>query len=151
MRAYYISPEVDSVRRRLLRTLFFTAFSVAVFVLIDRVLLRRQIELVDLAVVAIISVASPFWSKPQPGFDLEVDDTEIRIVREGSIKRKVLWERIRYVRERSGSIFRRPMLIISEHGSAATRFLGCIAVPKSLPEYEQIKTQVLGWLENPGR
>jgi hypothetical protein len=151
MRTYYVSPEIDSTRRRLFSTLFFTTFAVVLLVLIDRVFLHRQVELIDLAAFAIFFAGWTLWSKPEPGFDLEVDDTEIRVVRGGSIKSRVPRDRTRYVHESSGNIFRRPMLIISEHGPVTMRFLGFIAVPKSLPEYERIKTQALGWLKSSGK
>jgi hypothetical protein len=151
MRTYYISPEVDSSGRRLLTTLIFTAFAVAALALIDRVILRRTIELIDLAAFAIFYAAWMFWSKPEPSFDLEVDDVEIRVVRGGSVKSRISRDRIQYVREWNGNIFRKPMLVISAHGPVAMRFLGFVAVPKNLPEYEQIKSQALGWLNTSGR
>jgi hypothetical protein len=147
MRTYYISPEVGSTRRELLSTLVYTAFSALVFVVVERVILHRHIELIDLAAFAIFFAAWTFWSGPEPGFNLEVDDIEIRVVRDGSVKQKVSRDRIRCVREWSGNIFRRPMLVISEHGPVGMRFLGFIAVPKSLPEYEQVKAHAFGWLE----
>ena len=148
MRTYYVSPEVDSTRRRLLSTSVYTAFSVVMYGMIDWVILRRQIELIDLAAFAVFFAAWTFWSRPDPGFDLEVDDTEIRVVRGGFVKSRISRDRTRYVHEWNGNIFRRPMLVISEHGPIAMRFLGFVSVPKSLPEYEQVKVQALGWLQN---
>ena len=150
MRACYISPNSDSTSRRLLKTLVYTALSALLFLLIERVILRRQIQLVDLAAFAISYGAWTFWSRPD-GFDLEVDNSEIRVVRDGSVKQTVSRERTRYIREWNGTFFRRPILVISEHGPLAMRFLGFIAVPKSLPEYEQIKSQAFSWLESSQR
>jgi hypothetical protein len=151
MRAYYISPEVESSGRKVLRALLLTPFAVALLVLIDRVILRRQVDPIDMVVFAVFFGAWTAWSEPEPGFDLEVDDTEIRVVRDGSVGRKISRDRTHYVREWSGNIFRGPMLVISEHGPIAMRFLGFVAVPKSLPEYEQIKSQALDWVKNTGR
>src|SRR5260221_2248456 len=148
MRTYYVSPEVDSTRRRLLSTSVYTAFSVVMYGMIDWVILRRQIELIDLAAFAVFFAAWTCWSRPDPGFDLEVDDTEIRVVRGVFVKSRISRDRTRYVHEWNGNIFRRPMLVISEHGPIAMRFLGFVSVPKSLPEYEQVKVQALGWLQN---
>jgi hypothetical protein len=39
-------------------------------------------------------------------------------------------------------------MVLSGRGALGTRLLGGIAVPKSVPEYELIKTQALGWLTN---
>lgn len=151
MRTYFVSPEVDSTRRRLLSAVLLTAFPVALFGLIDRIVLRRHVDLIEVAAVAIFFGAWTFWSGPEPGFDLEVDDTQIRVVRDGSVRSRISRDRVRYVREWSGNIFRRPMLVISAHGPIVMRFLGFVAVPKSLPEYEQIKAQALGWLRSSAR
>jgi hypothetical protein len=151
MKTYYISPEIDSTRRRLLSALVLTSVSVVILVLIDRFILRRQIDPIDVVAFAFFFGAWTVWSKPEPGFDLEVDDTEMRVIRDGSVKSKISRDCIRYVREWNGSIFRRPILVISAHGAVATRFLGFVAVPKSLPEYEQIKTQALDWVKSSGR
>lgn len=151
MKTYYISPEKDSTLRRSLVNLFVTAISVVIFVLIDRVFLRRQVDPIDIAAFAVFFGAWIVWSEPErTAFDLEVDDTEMRVVRDGSVKRKISRDRVRYVREWSGSIFRRPMLVISAHGPVAMRLLGFVAVPKSLPEYEQIKSQALDWVKSTG-
>jgi hypothetical protein len=151
MKTYYVSPEVDAPRQRFLTTLLVTAFSVAALVLVDRVISRHQVELIDLVAFAIFIAAFNFWPRPEPGFDLEVDDTEIRVVRDGSVKSRITRDQTRYVHEWSGNIFRRPMLVISKHGPVAMRLFGFIRVPKTLPEYEQIKTQALGWLQSSGR
>ena len=150
MKTYYVSPEQESTRRRLLSTLFSTALAVVILVLVDRVILRRQVDPIDIVAFAVFFGAWTVWSGPEPGFDLEVDDTEIRVVRDGSVRRKILRDRVRYVREWSGNI-RMPILVISAHGPVAMRFLGFVAVPKSLPEYEQIKSQALDWVKESGR
>jgi hypothetical protein len=148
MRSYYVSPEVSSTRGRVLSALLLAAFSVALLVLIDRIILRRQLDLIDVAAFAVFFTAWTLWSGPEPGFELEVDDSEIRVVRDGSVESRISRDQALYVREWGGNILRRPMLVISAHGPIAMRFLGFVAVPKSLPEYEQIKTQALTWLEN---
>jgi hypothetical protein len=149
MTSVHIVPEVDSTERKLSRTLLLTVFGVLAYVLIDRVILRRHIDLTDLTTFGVIFAASSFWSdKPNSNFDLEIDSDQIRLVEQGSVKRTVSEDRIRYIREWRGNIFRRPVLVISERGAFGTRLLGGIAVPKSLPEYELIRTQALGWLTN---
>jgi len=129
--------------------MFLTAFAIVVYLLIGRVILRRHVDLIDLVAFGVFFAAWSFWTdKPAPGFDLEVDSDEIRLVQEGSVRRTVSRARIRYVRDWGGNIFRKPTLIISERGPLGTRFLGGVAVPKSFPEFEQIRTQALSWLEN---
>jgi hypothetical protein len=149
MRSYYVSPEVSSTRRRLLSRLLLTALAVALLVLIDRIILRRQLDLIDVAAFAIFFAGWTFWSSPESAFELEVDDSEIRVVRDGSVESRISRGQAFYVRESAGNILRRPMLVISAHGPIAMRFLGFVAVPKSLPEYDQIKAQVLGWMQSP--
>ena len=149
MRSYYVSPEVSSIRRRLLSGLLLTAFSVVLLVLIDWIILRRQPDLIDVAAFAVFFAVWTFWSSPVSGFELEVDDSEIRVVRDGSLESRISRDQTFYVREWRGNILRRPMLVISAHGPIAMRFLGFVAVPKSLPEYEQIKAQVFGWVQSP--
>jgi hypothetical protein len=149
MTSVHIVQEVDSTERKLSRALLLTVFGVLAYVLIDRVILRRQLDPLDLAAFAVIFAASNFWSdKPSPASDLEIDTDQVRLVQQGSVKRSVSKDRIRYLREWGSNIFRRPVMVISERGAIGTRLLGGIAVPKSLPEYEFIKTQALGWLAN---
>lgn len=148
MTSVHITPQMDSPARRVARTLLLTAIGVVTFVVIDRIL-RRQIEPVDLAAFAVCLAVFMFWSdRAAPTFDLEVDGDQMRVVQHGHIKQTVSKERIRYVRERSGNFVGNPMLVISERGAVGTLFLGGIAVPVGIPEYEHIKTQALGWLEN---
>jgi hypothetical protein len=148
VRSYYISPEVAPFKRRLLAAFLHTAIAVAIFVLIDRYISHRQIDPLELAIFAVVFALFKMTQR-NAGFDLEVDEVEFRAVRGGSIKQKVSRSRIRYVRELKGNILRRPVLLISECGPLISRFTGSIWVPRSLPEYEQIKTQAFDWLSHP--
>jgi hypothetical protein len=148
MTSVHITLQIDSTARRVARTLLLTALGVVTFVVIDRIL-RRQIDPVDLAAFAVCLAVFMFWSdRAAPTFDLEFDGDQMRVLRQGRVKQTVSKERIRYVCERSGNFVRNPMLVISERGAVGTHFLGGIAVPAGIPEYEQIKTQALCWLEN---
>jgi hypothetical protein len=149
MTSVHITPKADSAERRIYRTLFLTVFGIVVYLLIGRVILRRHVDLIDLVALGVSFGAWNFWTdKPAPGFDLEVDGDEIRLVQRGSVKRIVSRAHIRYVREWGGNLFRSPMMVISQRGALGTLFLGGITVPRSIPEYEQIKTQALSWLES---
>ena len=99
----------------------------------------------------VVYAALTFWQsgKEWSATIIEVDGAEIRLVREGAIKRTVSKDRICYVRESAGNLFRGPMVVISERGPVGTRLLGGLAVPKSVPEYGQIKAQALNWLKAP--
>ena len=76
-------------------------------------------------------------------YSLEIDDNSARarwrVVRKGHL---------RYLREFQGGLFRAPRMELSEHGPIWVRFLGGVVVPKGLPEYEQIKTNILDWMVN---
>jgi hypothetical protein len=91
-------------------------------------------------------LTSSWWPPETPSFDLEVDDDEIRMRWNRKIVRKVRRDEIRYAREWGSGPSR--VLAISERGPELTRVGGGIRVPASLPEYEQIKTQAVGWLKN---
>jgi hypothetical protein len=107
MTSVRIVPEVDSTERKISRTLLLTVFGVLAFVLIDRIIFRRQVNPLDLTAFAIIFAGYSFWSdKPSPVSDLEIDTDQIRLVEQGSVKRTVSQDRIRYVREWGGNIFR---------------------------------------------
>jgi len=75
-------------------------------------------------------------------YSLEIDDNSARVrwrvVRKGYV---------RYFREFKGGLFNGPRMELSEHGPRWVRFLGgTVVVPKGLPDYEQIKSQVSTWL-----
>ena len=149
MTSVHVVPEVESTERKLSRALFGTAFGILALVLIERVILGRHVDPIELTAFAGFFAACSFWfDMPNSTFDLEIDTDEIRLVKQGSVERTVSKTRIRYILEWRGSIFRRPVMVLSERGALGTRLLGGIAVPKSVPEYELIKTQALGWLTN---
>jgi len=81
-------------------------------------------------------------------YDIEV--TEETIVVKGGFRfgsRRVRRGRIRYLRELRGNIFREPALRLSEHGAIYRFLVGGVWIPISMPQYEQIKTRAMGWME----
>jgi hypothetical protein len=144
VRSYHVAAEVPPTGRRLTGTLLITAC--AVVVVLDVPILHREIGVVEVVVFALLFGASAFFRKPEVPYEVETDKDQIRMVIDGSVKRTIPRDQIRYAREWKGNHFRRPMLVISSHGPIATRLAGGIAVPKSLPEYDQIKAQVFEWL-----
>jgi|WetSurMetagenome_2_1015567.scaffolds.fasta_scaffold664010_1 hypothetical protein len=78
-------------------------------------------------------------------YDLEVDDQIIRMRGGFGWEVHVRRGRIRYFRETSGRLFREPALELSEHGRIGSFFLGCVWIPASLAEYEQIKNTAMSW------
>jgi hypothetical protein len=152
MISYHIaSPEVLPIRKRLSGTLV----STVVWLMLFDLLLwwtsspRRWSDWRSLVIGGVVYfVINLFWKPKVAAYDLEIDDGDgIRLLRGGAIERKVRRDRIRYAREWGSGGFRR--LVISEHGPAFTRwFWGGIGVPASLPDYEQIRAEVLTWLQN---
>ena len=95
---------------------------------------------------AVIGTFLLFFFQQEGPFDLEVDLSGIRKIKRGQVERAVSSERIRYARESGYGPFR--ALVVSEH-PLAWLGLGRLIVPARLPEYEQIKAQVLSWIEHP--
>jgi hypothetical protein len=134
------------VLSQLTRTVVFLVFFAAVW----RVKDGRWIYPSVLAIVGVVLflgnlLTSFLWPRKEQICDLEIDDYEIRMVWNRKVVRRVRRNHIRYVREWGSGSFRK--LVVSERGPVFTRWLwGGIGVPASLPEYEQIKSQVLTWL-----
>jgi len=61
--------------------------------------------------------------------------------------RKVRRGRIHFLRELRGNIFREPGLRLSEGGTIHRFFFGCVWIPTSVPQYEDIKTRGIIWME----
>jgi hypothetical protein len=86
-----------------------------------------------------------FFHQEEP-YDLELDASGIRKIKNGLVERAVSSERIRYARESGRGSFQ--SLAVSEH-ALAWLGLGRLTIPERVPEYEQIKAQVLSWVEHP--
>jgi hypothetical protein len=153
MISYHIAPpEALPIKKRLAGALVRSVISLLLYDVLLWLISspRRWLDWEGLVIgVVVYFTVDLFWKPRAAGYDLEIDDGDsIRLLRNGAISRKVRRDRIRYVREWGGNIFRRPVMVISERGAIGTRFLGGITVPKSVPEYELIKTQALAWLTN---
>jgi hypothetical protein len=60
-------------------------------------------------------------------------------------QRSVRRNEIKTVAEFDGNLLMPPSLLISKYGRFGTRLWGCISIPKTLPEYENIRTLALSW------
>jgi hypothetical protein len=142
MKTYHIVWASYDWRSSLRAIAISAAFGMVVFAAIG--LLRRSFDVVDWLGFGLTYVLFSylFPIKP-PSYDLEIDDGEIRLVRDGEVKRTLRRGRVRYVREWNDG----KSLVISEHGPVWTRLLwGGIGIPKSSSDYEEIKERVLCWL-----
>jgi hypothetical protein len=100
----------------------------------------------SVAFVILFFVISHWMESPVPGFELELDSDEIRVVRDGSVKRTVSRDGIRFAFEFNNSFLGGPGLVIFEKGLHRIWPLGGISIPKDLSEYDEIKSQVMKWL-----
>ena len=96
----------------------------------------------DLYTYVFMGVAFALWWSSAYNYSLEIDDNTVRVG--GRVVRK---GHVRYLREFDRELLRGPRLVLSEHGPLWVQFLGgIVVVPKGLPEYQQIKTQVSMWV-----
>ncbi len=116
MRSFAIPP--SDLRARVLSALANTVLFLVLFALLDRIFLRHSFDPIAMAAGGVVYAALTFWQsgKEWTATVIEVDAAEIRLVREGAVKRTVSKDRICYVREGTGNFFRRPMVVISERG-----------------------------------
>src|SRR5215472_9546803 len=80
-------------------------------------------------------------------YDIEVTDEAISM-RGGllSAGRNVRRGHIRFVRELQGNVFREPALRLSEHGPIHRFLFGYVWVPRSMPQYEEIRSKAISWM-----
>jgi len=146
MATYHLSQPMPPPEKRLFAVLVATVCWVALYAVIWRIVSGRWQGLGMLAALGAVYFAVTFLWKRRVRYDLEVDDDGLRMLRNGIVKSKVARSRVVYVKEWGTGSFRR--LVVSERGPVFTRCLwGGVGVPASLPEYDQIKTRALGWLE----
>ncbi len=79
------------------------------------------------------------WWLSSNYYSLEIDDNAARVGR-----RMVRKGHVRSLHEFKGGLFQGPRMELSEKGQLW--FGSVITVPKGLPQYEQIKTQVSTWI-----
>jgi len=96
------------------------------------------------AILGAVLIGGTFvlWWSSAHNYSLEIDENAARVGR-----RVVRKGQVRYMRELNRRLLEGPQLILSEHGSLWVQFLGgAVKVPKGLPEYEHIKSQLSAWL-----
>lgn len=88
-------------------------------------------------------------------FDSQRTDYDIEVTDEGISMRGGLLQAARKVRrghihfscELRGNIFREPALRLSEHGPIHRFLFGYVWVPRSMPQYEEIKSKAMSWMD----
>jgi hypothetical protein len=141
----------ERVRSQLVRTGFFLVLYVPIWRAVHGQWLSALfVAILGVAIFLGNLLTTSLWPRKAPRCALDIDDDENRLIWSGKVMRRVRRAHVRYVREWGSGPFRR--LVVSERGPVFTRWLwGGIGVPASLPEYEQIKTQALTWLDGPGK
>ena len=82
-------------------------------------------------------------------FDLEIDDYGIRKVKSNQVDLAILRESIRFAKQVGWGRYRR--LTVSERGPLlAWLQVGVINIPATMPEYDQIRDRILGWIDHRG-
>ena len=81
-------------------------------------------------------------------YDIEVTNDMVSM-RGGLFSRirRVRPGHIHFLREVRGNLFREPALRLSEHGIIHRFLFGYVWIPASVPEYEQIKSKAMSWME----
>ena len=80
--------------------------------------------------------------------EYEIEVTDDAISMRGGLSlgnRKVRRGHIRLLRESRGNILREPALRVSEHGATYTFLFGCVSVPTSMRQYDEIKSTAMSW------
>lgn len=137
--------KLDKLRTTLFKTALFIVLSEVVWDFFVRDPRHHPFDPIRWLVMGIIyGVVTYLWPTLRRDYAIELDDEEIRLLRNRSPKTVVRRNHIRYVAEwNQGN-----RLVISEHSPTWTRIIGPgISIPRTLPEYDQIKARALGWLQ----
>jgi len=80
--------------------------------------------------------------------DYEIEVTDEAISMRGGLRMgaKVRCGRIHFLQESGGNIFREPALRLSEHGPIGRFLFGSVWIPKSMPQYEEIRSRAMNWI-----
>jgi hypothetical protein len=106
----------------------------------------HQMTAADFVGQGIICAVALFFFQQEEPYELEIDASGIRKIRNGQVERAVSSGRVRYAKESGRGPFR--TFTVSEHAFAWLGW-GGLTIPARVPEYEQIKAQVLSWIEHP--
>jgi hypothetical protein len=126
-----------------------TLACVALVLFIETLIDSSPVTIKELIPILLTWLIIELWLHFQYNYVLEVDEDSLR---EG--RRVARKGHIRYVREfdqhlwgiRGGA-----RIVVSEYGPWRVRLLGGgIRIPKGLPDYERIRTQVLAWATKSG-
>jgi len=146
---YHVKSEQVSHGRQLTRSGIVFTLTFLGSLLIHRLwFVQSAWELWERLFDALVAAVAFFMFDSRRGeYEIEVTDEAISM-RGGLLlaARKVRRGHIHSVRELHGNIFREPALRLSEHGPMHRFLFGYVWVPQSMPQYEEIKSKALSWM-----
>lgn len=96
-----------------------------------------------------LTAAGAFFVFESRRREYEIEVTDEAISMRGGLwlgAHKVRRGRIHFLRELGGNFFREPALRLSERGPIGRFLFGFVSVPKSMPQYEEIRSKAMSWI-----
>jgi len=147
---YHVQAEQISLSKRVARALFALAIFVVATYAVHAFFHSSKTERIsreEFILDALLAVGTDFFfGSKRRAYDVEVDDEVIRMRNSDWHNKSVRRGHIRYLREVTGNLFREGALRLSEYGPIRTHFLGCVSIPATLTECEQIKAKARSWM-----
>ena len=139
MPTYLVAPV--PFKSRVLRAVGETCLPLA----LEFALRPHSMSLNDFVGQGVIGVFLFFVFEQEDEYCLEIDASGVRKLRHGNVERAVSSSRIRFAKESGRGPYRAFRISEKNFGWLG----GGISIPARVREYEQIKAQVLSWLEHP--
>jgi hypothetical protein len=143
---YLVKIEQISLAKRITRTSIVFALTVLVAFLMNR-LWHAQSDWAFWLFDALVA-AGVFFTFESLRREYQIEVTDETISMRGALgSHKIRRGHVQFLREWRGNVFREPALRLSEHGPIHRFLFGCVSVPTSMPQYEEIKTKAMSWME----
>ena len=146
---YHIKSEEVDLAKRIKRTGLVFAFALLGMFLIHHFWFAQNARAFwERTFDALIAAGTFFcFDSLRREYDIEVTDDMISM--QGNLfprVRRVRRGHLHFLRELPGNIFREPALRLSEHGIVYRFLFGCVWIPTSMPDYEQIRSKATSWM-----
>lgn len=143
---YLVKIEQISLAKRITRTSICFALTILIAFLINRLWTAESdwgYWLFDALVAAGVFF---IFDSLRREYQIEVTDETISM--RGALgSHKIRRGHVQFLREFRGTVFREPALRLSERGPIHRFLFGCVSVPTSMPQYEEIKTKAMSCME----
>jgi hypothetical protein len=147
---YHIKSEQVSLGKQLTRSGIILALTFLGSLLIHRMWYAQSAWELWEKLFDALAAAGAFFVFDSQRSEYEIEVTDDAISMRGGLLwgiHKVRRGHIHLVRDLRGNIFREPALRLSEHGQIYSFFFGFVWVPQSMPQYEEIKSKAMSWME----